>query len=240
MLTWSQSVIIYRLGSRPVITENRTVILPIICCDPMELNRRFYTHADLQASPEAMAIMDGLQRTTRKVLERYASLSPRNLEFMLVAMNKGGTDFGHRFVYLEYFGGLCHVQHSHLAGDDFLLLMPRSPEFPSRKAINRVAMQSNGVMVTVAPEAVSAMWRVAMENNSVRIHLGESVPFTMAYTRTCANCLKSSDALVHCTCEMLRYCGRKCQKAHWRLGHKELCEWTRSCLEAFGPNQIEE
>ena len=215
----------------------------------MDLDRKFYGWPELQASPEAMGVMNGLQKATRRALQRYASLSEKNLEFMLMSMNQNGTDFGHKFIYEEYFGGLCHIQNSYVEGEVFLYLSPVCAEFPSLRAIDRVAMRSNGVMCTLAPESVSDMWRLAMQNNSARFHLGEcrrtfigfqDVQFTMEYMSTCAYCLKKSDTLVPCTCAMVRYCDRTCQKAHWRLGHKALCNWTMSCLAAFGPNQREE
>ena len=204
----------------------------------MELDRRFYAWAELHDSAEATAMIDSMMRTTRRVMQRYASLSDEDLDAMLVTMNRNGTDFGHRFVYEEYLGGLCHVQFSCLPNEEFLFLSPICPEFPSLEAIDRVAMRSNGVMCTLAPEAVSAMWRVAMVNNTTRLHLGESTPNPMGHPGACAFCLRRGGVFLHCTCGMLRYCNRECQRAHWRFGHKALCQWTISCLLAFGTNQI--
>ena len=206
----------------------------------MDFNRRLYTWAELNESAEAMAMIDGLLRSTRRAMQRYVSLSAVEWDTMLETMNMNGTDFGHRFVYDEYLGGLCHVQFSCLPGEKFLFLSPICAEFPWLEAIDRVAMRSNGVMCTLAPEAVSAMWRVAMENNTTRLHLGESTPNPIGHHGACAFCLRRGGVLLHCTCGLLRYCNRECQSAHWRFGHKALCEWTMSCLLAFGTNQLTE
>ena len=211
----------------------------ICCCAAMTFNRRFYTWAELRESDDAMHMMDSVCRTTRRVMERYASLSAEELETMLNTMNRNGTDFGHRFCYQEWLGGLCHVQFSCLLDEDMYMLVPRCQEFPSERPIDRVAMRTNGVVCTLAPEAVSAMQRVALQNDTARLHLGGGLPIAIGMPPyACAYCFRRADDLNPCACGMVRYCNRRCQRQHWRVGHKALCRWCISCMEAFGPNEI--
>ena len=202
----------------------------------MTFNRRFYGWAELHESAAAMSVIDGLTRVTRRAMERYASLSAMELEAILHAMNRSGADLGHRFCYDGFLGGLAHVQWSYLPDEDFFLLAPMCPAFPSPRPIDRVCLRGNGVMCTLAPGEVSAMYRVALENNSVRFHLRDAIPaIARGAPSVCACCLTRGDTLLRCTCGMVRYCDRQCQRSHWRVGHKALCRWCISCMESFGP-----
>ena len=51
-------------------------------------------------------------------------------------------------------------------------------------------------------------------------------------SRTCANCPKQGK--VKCSvCKAVRYCGRECQKAHWKA-HKKDCK-KKSTAPASSP-----
>ena len=207
----------------------------------MDFNRRFYGWAELHESAAAMSVIDGLTRVTRRAMERYASLSAMELEAILHAMNMSGADLGHRFCYADYLGGLAHVQWSYLPDEDFFLLSPMCLAFPSPRPIDRVSLQANGVMCTLAPGEVSAMYRLALENNSVRVHVRDAHPaIARGAPPVCAYCLTRADNLLRCTCGMVRYCDRQCQRSHWRAGHKALCRWCISCMESFGPMEVNE
>ena len=207
----------------------------------MALDRRLYVWDELRESAEAMAMMDRLLLLTRRALERYADLSEAELRAMLATMNREGSDFGHRFCYEAFLGGLCHVQFSYLPDEDCFILMPMCSAFPSPRPIDRVAVRINGVMCTRAPEAVSAMHRQSLVNGTSRLHLGDAPPIPEGVPpHGCAYCLRRDHHLHHCTCGLVRYCGRTCQRAHWRLGHKALCRWAMSCMAAFGPSQVME
>ena len=39
----------------------------------------------------------------------------------------------------------------------------------------------------------------------------------------CNNCLTRGEKMLHCPCRTVRYCGKACQLAHWKAGHKEIC-----------------
>ncbi|KAL3906706.1 MAG: hypothetical protein SGILL_009165 [Bacillariaceae sp.] len=42
--------------------------------------------------------------------------------------------------------------------------------------------------------------------------------------KTCSGCGREEDDLKECTgCRVVQYCGRSCQKAHWKGGHKSTC-----------------
>ena len=155
---------------------------------------------------------------------------------MLNTMNANNADLGHRFCYDGYLGGLAHIQWSELEGEDFFLMAPVRQDRRATRPISRVCIQSNGIMCTLAPADVSAMYRVAMTNGTIRLtyqpfHLdaGEPPP-------VCACCLARTDNLLRCTCGMVRYCNRRCQRDHWRDGHRLLCKWVISCMRAFGPD----
>ena len=49
------------------------------------------------------------------------------------------------------------------------------------------------------------------------------------FNKACAQCNKSASAakLTRCAkCKLFHYCGRQCQVAHWRAGHKDDCVKT--------------
>ena len=184
-----------------------------------------------------MAMMDRLMGMMHKVLhQRYGHLNEDEVLAMLTTMNNNNTDLGHRFCYDEYLGGLAHIQLSILEGEQFFLMASVPPGTRVPRPISRVCIQTNGIVCTLAPADVSAMYRVAMTNGTIRLtyqpfHLdaGEPPP-------VCAYCLAREDNLRRCTCGMVRYCNRRCQRDHWRDGHRLLCKWVISCMRAFGPD----
>ena len=186
-----------------------------------------------------MTMIAGLLRITRRSMERHASLSERELRTMLLGLNQANLDMGHRFCYDEYLGGLAHVQWSYLQGDNFFLLSPRCLAFPSQRPIDRVCLNPNGVMCTLAPEGVTAMYQRSLANNTVRVSVRDAQA-GWGPPPICANCLRHSSNLMKCACGMVRYCGPRCQRAHWRTGHKTLCRWCRSCMETFGPMEMDD
>ena len=202
----------------------------------MPLIRRWYGWNDLRESATAMSMIAALTRVTRRALEVYASLSEEELADVLREMNTSGADLGHRFCYDGFFGGLAHVQWSFRSDEDFFLLSPMCAACPWPKPIDRVCLQGNGVMCTIAPEEVSAMYRVCLYNNSLRLHMRDAVPTMSRNAPTvCAFCLTHRDHFLRCTCGMVRYCDARCQRAHWRSGHKALCRWCIKCMVSFGP-----
>ena len=202
----------------------------------MPFDRRFYGWEELYKSAAAMTMIAALTKATRRSLQRHASLSAGDLATILQEMNASDIDLGHKFIYADYLGGLAHVQWSYLANEDFFLLAPKCRAFPSKKPIDRVSLQSNGVMCTLAPADISAMYLRALNDNSVRVHVRETHPIlAMSEPSVCAQCLTPGVNLLHCTCGTVRYCNRKCQRAHWSVGHKALCRWCISCMESFGP-----
>ena len=59
-------------------------------------------------------------------------------------------------------------------------------------------------------------------------------------TRLCAHCLAPDGqhgvALKACTrCKATFYCGRACQTAHWRAGHKQFCVTPEERVPSLPP-----
>ena len=92
----------------------------------MDLDRRLYPIAELESSAEAVAVVDRLFQTVTRAMARFAHLSESEVAAMLEEKNRNGTDFGHRFCYEEWLGGLCHIQFSYLPDEDFFTLAPWS------------------------------------------------------------------------------------------------------------------
>ena len=203
----------------------------------MALVRRLYTWAELNESAAAMAMIDRLTVMTRMAMEQYADSTESELQALFDTMNRDGTDFCNRFCYDDYLGGLAHVQWSYLPGEAFFSILPARRNLPAERPIDRVAMRSNGIMCTLAPARVSAMYRVAVESGAdVIAYQGPPglVP-TRGQPRVCACCFARSDIFIDCQCGIVRYCSERCQRAHWREGHQELCSWCLSCMQSFGP-----
>ena len=201
----------------------------------MALVRRLYTWAELNESAAAMALIDRLEVVTRRELERYADLSEDELAIMLATMNRNGSDFGHRFCYDEYLGGLAHVQWSYVSDEDFFSVLPADPCFPAPRPIDRVALRANGIVCTLAPAHVSSMYRVTMENCAiVMTYRNPPLIPTGEPPRLCAYCLTRAATLLDCDCGVVHYCDERCQQAHRREGHWLLCNWCISCMDSFG------
>ena len=209
--------------------------------DHGRFDRRFYTWADLGESVGGMAMIDRLEGMMNRLLhQRYGHLNEDELLTILTTMNASNTDLAHYFCYDEYLGGLAHIQWSYLEGEDFFLMSPVRPGERVPRPISRVCTRSNGIVCTLAPADVSAMYRVAMENGTIRLTY-QPFPFNaMETSAVCAYCFARADSLLHCTCGMVRYCNRRCQRAHWRDKHKLSCRWVISCMRAFGPAQPDE
>ncbi|KAL3899946.1 MAG: hypothetical protein SGARI_006350 [Bacillariaceae sp.] len=53
-------------------------------------------------------------------------------------------------------------------------------------------------------------------------------PGSLEYRGRCFQCTKPVDRLKQCPCHTVLYCGKECQIAHWKAGHKNTCPTTRN------------
>ena len=199
----------------------------------MALDRRFYPWRELYESDAAMAIVDRLGRLIRGELERYADHNEAELRARLSIMNWTGSILGHRFCYDAYLGGLAHIQWSEVPGRDFFLMLPARASYPPQRPIDRIGFQTNGLVCTLAPENVCAVYLSSMENGSLLHASGIGQETIGENARLCAYCLWPEVDLQECVCGTVGYCSEICRQAHWREGHGVLCMWCASCIE-FG------
>ena len=84
-------------------------------------------------------------------------------------------------------------------------------------------------------EQLRAMLRAGKSPQEIREHLtalrdSGALPSSAESTReagehTCAHCGKATTGHARCSrCKVAWYCGRECQRSHWRAGHREACE----------------
>ena len=190
------------------------------------MQRQLYTMAQIQASPEASLLMGHIMVHIRRDMERFADSDEAQLQAIVADMNATDADVAERFAYCELFGGLAHLQLSVLEGDEPWYLLPPAG---AARPIDRLALRINGLVCCVAPDDALQAWRAAPIRHLVMARaLGEPGE----ERKVCASCGTESTTLRICSrCKLVRYCGPACQRSHWRVGHRPLCKWARSCIE---------
>jgi hypothetical protein len=63
--------------------------------------------------------------------------------------------------------------------------------------------------------------RSSLEQTFVMADEAKTVVVTEGVVETCTACQKRGTDLLTCSrCKIAKYCGKECQKAHWKHGHK--------------------
>ena len=197
---------------------------------PVVFSSRRYDWADLLEEPQAMRVVDGIFGAVRQSLLGCESMNDRAFQTMVNDM--WNETFGRQFCYADCFGGLCHVQFSRRTGVDLFIVAPVTVDFPLSRPLDRLSMQFESLICTLAPADVKAIYRTSVLRNDVGIDAA-GVQVIGAATRACDDCLGTVGKLFACSCGMVRYCGATCQSYGWKK-HKPLCRWARACIRAFG------
>ena len=188
------------------------------------MQRLFFSNEEIAESHEATAVLRAIYLEVRSRMQVYQDLDLHQLQAILSNMNSAHSNVSQMIVFCNAFGGLVHVQISVVAGEDAWVLLPVGPR--TVRPIDRLALQSNGLMCTMAPPAALAAWNAAPARHYQSISAEGVGPMGR---KRCANCNACGVPMRSCGgCGLARYCTPACQRDHWR-GHKALCRWVQEC-----------
>ena len=202
------------------------------------MDRCFYPIAAIRASPEAAPVLHHIMYDLqRRLIAQHRGCELSELQAILDGMNTGHWDLADRFAYCAFLGGLVHIQLSVVAGEDAWIILPAGSGLSREDPVNRVGLQSNGLVCTRAPADALLAWESSPLRRNIPINaLGLEAGVD---TRVCANCSRTGRLHACAGCKLVRYCGPACQESHWRVGHKPLCKWASACLHGrFGTTSM--
>ena len=200
------------------------------------MDRRFFAIEDIRTSLEATAVLRSIISHARRTLERYRDCDQSDLQAILDGMNATQADIANRFAYCDFLGGLVHIQVSYVAGEAAWIMLPTSGDNEAARPVDRIALQINGLVCTRAPADAFVAWQSSPGRHSMLMNAeGDAV----TGRRVCAKCDEVQHLRDCGQCRLVRYCGRECQRSHWRVGHKPLCTWAKACIDGqFGTTVV--
>ena len=196
-------------------------------------DQRVFTHAEIWTDLDARGIMKSIvDQAISDIAHRCRDMSLAGLEAELARMNGCREDVSNRFVYCDFFGGLvfCQLSCREEDLDNCWHLLPRVDPIELIGSIDyrgMIGIRSNGLFCIRAPESVQLQWLRTPPRHMDVYYAGRYQGHLSV--RKCSQC-DAEHGLKRCNgCELIRHCGRACQRANWRE-HRVLCRWAAACL----------
>ena len=196
--------------------------------------RHFYGLDYINSFREGHVMIEVIMQDLCRCFHRqFSNCTIAELEVAVALMNEEHKDFGgNRIGWFDFLGGLVHIQLSHRAIDPPWLIVAQRPEH--QLPVDRMGCNYNGLVCSRAPIAAQAAWLSSHLRNLIILTPGGAAPIDIP---ECAMCGTTTLPLQKCgRCSLVRYCGRACQTADYRVRHRALCKWVQSCHDQdFGP-----